>query len=55
MVTNMTLDPVTQAISRFLGVFDLLIDESRLRQDLLKFKLKPQQDDPDDQLPAISA
>lgn len=51
----MTLDPVTQAISRFLGVFDLLIDESRLRQDLLKFKLKPQQDDPDDQLPAISA
>lgn len=51
----MTLDPATQAISRFLGIFDLVIEEGRLRQDHLKFKLKPLSEDAPEAIAGISA
>lgn len=41
----MTMDPITQEISHFVGLFELLVEELRLRQDYVKFKFKRQTDD----------
>lgn len=42
----MAFDPATQAIARFIGLFELAIEEFRLRQDYLEFRMKrPAQDD----------
>lgn len=41
----MTLDPATQAIARFIGLFGLTVEELRLRQDYLEFRLKRSQED----------
>ncbi|GGF81127.1 hypothetical protein GCM10011402_37190 [Paracoccus acridae] len=51
----MSLDPATQAISRFIGLLDLIVEESRLRQDYLKFKAKISPETDGDFLPGISA
>lgn len=50
----MTFDPVTQAISRFIGLFDLMAEEGRLRNEHDKFKLKKQAEAEDIPLPGIS-
>lgn len=51
----MSLDPATQAISRFVGLLELIVEESRLRQDYLKFKAKTSPETEGDFLPGISA
>jgi hypothetical protein len=51
----MSLDPATQAISRFIGLLGLIVEESRLRQDYLKFKAKISPETDGDFLPGISA
>lgn len=50
----MTLDPITEAISRFIGLFDLIVEEGRLRHDYLKFKSKKAPEDATDFSPGLS-
>ena len=50
----MTLDPATQAISRFAGLLDLIVDGDRLRQDLLEFQRARDPETGDEGIPGIS-
>lgn len=50
----MVMDPATQAISRFVGVLDLIVDGDRLRQELHEFQRVPASEADSDAIPGIS-
>ncbi len=49
----MMTDPATQAITRFIGLFELLVDEARMRQELTKFQWTQPGTTPDDPIGTV--
>ncbi|MDB6179572.1 hypothetical protein PAF17_19060 [Paracoccus sp. Z330] len=50
----MTFDPATQAISRFVGLLELIVDGDRMRQEFLEFQRNPPPEPDGNAFPGIS-